>query len=938
MGWQPLDETIRKSDQDPRQYQAIRLDNEMVVLLVSDPQAVKSLSALSVSVGSLQDPLAYPGLAHFLEHMTLMGSQKYPQPDSLAEFLKMHGGSYNASTSLSRTTYYLEVENDALAGAVDRLADALAAPLLDKKYVDRERNAVNAELTMARSRDGMRMAQVSAETINPAHPAAHFAGGNLETLSDKPGQPLLDALHTFRDNGYSAHLMKGVIYSNQPLSKMADMAAKTYGRVARHHVTTTPITQPVVTDAQKGIIIHYVPALPRKALRIEFRIANNSAQFRSKSDELITYMIGNRTADTLADWLQQQGMVEGLQANAESDVTGNSGVLTITANLTDKGLAQRDEVVAAIFSYLSLLRQQGIDERYFAELSHVLALDFRYPSLTRNMDYVAWLADTMTRVPVAHVLDAVNIADRYDPQAIAARLAMMTPQNARIWYISPDEPHNKSAYFVNAPYQVDKITSQTFAHWQQRAEAIHLKLPDLNACIPDDFSLVKTDNASPLPRLIVDKPELQVIYAPTRYFTKEPKADISLLLRNPQAMDSARNQVLFALNDYLASRALDQLRNQAAVGGIFFSTSGNNGLMVNANGFSQRLPSLLSALLREYFSYTPTEEQLAQAKSWYGRMLDSVDDMKAYEQALRPLQVLSQVPWFERQQRRALLPTITLQDVLTYRQQLQTQGRPELLVMGNLSVAQSRTLGQQIQQQLATEGQVSYRRKEVLVERRQQAIFTKKVSGSDSALAAAFVPLHVDEYRSFAASALLGQIVQSWFYNQLRTEEQLGYALFVAPLSVGQQWGLGFILQSSDKQPAFLWQRFQAFFPTAESRLRRMSAAEFAQIQQAVISQMTQAPQTLDEEAARLSKDFNRGNLRFDSRDKVVTQIKLLTASKLADIFHQMVVEPQGMTLLSQVAGSQSGEEAFARLPGGKTWETVSALQQSLPLVQQNNE
>jgi secreted Zn-dependent insulinase-like peptidase len=34
------------------------------------------------------------------------------------------------------------------------------------------------------------------------------------------------------------------------------------------------------------------------------------------------------------------------------------------------------------------------------------------------------------------------------------------------------------------------------------------------------------------------------------------------------------------LNDYLAGIALDQLSNQAAVGGISFSTGANNGLMV----------------------------------------------------------------------------------------------------------------------------------------------------------------------------------------------------------------------------------------------------------------------------------------------------------------------------------------------------------------------
>lgn len=55
-GWQPIQETIRKSDKDNRQYQAIRLDNGMVVLLVSDPQAVKSLSALVVPLGRWKIP------------------------------------------------------------------------------------------------------------------------------------------------------------------------------------------------------------------------------------------------------------------------------------------------------------------------------------------------------------------------------------------------------------------------------------------------------------------------------------------------------------------------------------------------------------------------------------------------------------------------------------------------------------------------------------------------------------------------------------------------------------------------------------------------------------------------------------------------------------------------------------------------------------------
>ncbi|WP_312227804.1 pitrilysin [Pseudescherichia sp.] len=932
-GWQPVQETIRKSDKDTRQYQAIRLDNGMVVLLVNDPQAVKSLSALVVPVGSLQDPEAHPGLAHYLEHMTLMGSSHYPQPDSLAEFLKLHGGSHNASTAPYRTAFYLEVENDALEGAVDRLADAIASPLLDKKYAERERNAVNAELTLARSRDGMRMAQVSAETINPAHPASRFSGGNLETLSDKPGSPVQEALLAFRDKYYSANLMKAVVYSNRPLPELAAIAAKTFGRVPNKALAVPQIDVPVVTDAQKGLILHYVPVMPRKVVRVEFRIDNNTPQFRSKTDELITYLIGNRSPGTLSDWLQQQGLAEGIRADSDPVVNGNSGVLAISATLTDKGLAHRDEVVAAIFSYLQLLREQGVDKRYFDELSHVLDLDFRYPSITRDMDYVEWLADTMIRVPVEHTLDAVNIADRFDAEAVKARLAMMTPQNARIWYISPQEPHNKTAYFVDAPYQVDKISDQTFADWQQKSSAIALKLPELNPYIPDDFTLQKPAKNVSHPELIVDEPTLRVVYMPSRYFASEPKADVSVVLRNPLAMDSAKNQVMFALNDYLAGIALDQLSNQASVGGIGFSTNANNGLMLNANGYTQHLPQLFSDLLAGYFSYTATEDQLAQAKSWYAQMMDSAEKGKAYEQAIMPAQMLSQVPYFQREERRALLPEITLKDVMAYRERLKSNARPEFLIVGNMSEGQAKDLAHKVQDQLAAKGNQWCRNRDVLVDKKQGIIFEKAGSTSDSALAAVFVPPGYDEYSSSAYSAMLGQIIQPWFYNQLRTEEQLGYAVFAFPMSVGRQWGLGFLLQSSDKQPSALWARYQAFFPTAEDRLRKMSAEEFAQIQQAVIAQVTQAPQTLGEEASQISKDFDRGNMRFDSRDKVVAEIKQLTPQKLADFFHQAVVDPQGMAILSQVSGTPSDKSGYVHPEGWKIWDNVSALQRTLPLI-----
>ncbi|MDY2518534.1 insulinase family protein, partial [Salmonella enterica subsp. enterica serovar Typhimurium] len=183
-----------------------------------------------------------------------------------------------------------------------------------------------------------------------------------------------------------------------------------------------------------------------------------------------------------------------------------------------------------------------------------------------------------------------------------------------------------------------------------------------------------------------------------------------------------------------------------------------------------------------YFSYDATEEQLAQAKSWYTQMMDSAEKGKAYEQAIMPVQMISQVPYFSRDERRALLPSITLKEVMAYRNALKTGARPEFLVIGNMSEAQATSLAQDVQKQLAANGSAWCRNKDVVVEKKQSVIFEKAGSSTDSALAAVFVPVGYDEYVSAAYSAMLGQIVQPWFYNQLRTEEQLGYAVFAFPM------------------------------------------------------------------------------------------------------------------------------------------------------------
>ena len=67
-----------------------------------------------------------------------------------------------------------------------------------------------------------------------------------------------------------------------------------------------------------------------KSCALNSVLINNSDQFRSKTDELVTYMIGNRSPGTLSDWLQQQGLARGYSSGFRSGGQRQQRVLAIS--------------------------------------------------------------------------------------------------------------------------------------------------------------------------------------------------------------------------------------------------------------------------------------------------------------------------------------------------------------------------------------------------------------------------------------------------------------------------------------------------------------------------------------------------------------------------------------------------------------------------------
>lgn len=234
---------VAKSPLDDRQYRYLLLPNNLPVLLISDPAADKAAAALDVFAGSAHDPLDRQGLAHFLEHMLFLGTEKYPAPDGFQEFINERGGSRNAYTAFEHTNFYFDIDPQYLAGGLDRFARFFTTPLFERAYVERERHAVHSEYQARLKDEYRRTLDVYRQIMNPQHPLSKFSMGNLSTLSNDDGDDLREDLIDFFQRHYNARTMSLVVLGNASLDQLEAMVKPRFARIPNRHSAASASTE-----------------------------------------------------------------------------------------------------------------------------------------------------------------------------------------------------------------------------------------------------------------------------------------------------------------------------------------------------------------------------------------------------------------------------------------------------------------------------------------------------------------------------------------------------------------------------------------------------------------------------------------------------------------------------------------------------------------------
>ncbi|WP_166114853.1 insulinase family protein [Pseudoalteromonas sp. Z9A5] len=926
-----LSDTLVVSPNDNREYKTLKLANDIEVILVSDPSAEKSAAALSVGVGLLHDPMSQQGMAHYLEHMLFLGTDRYPDTKGYSDFMTKNGGAHNAYTWLDITNYMFKINNDAFDEGLDRFADFFKAPKLYPEYTDKEKNAVNAEWSMRREMDFFGQFKLARKMMGD-HPANRFLIGNLETLGDKEGSSLHKETVDFYNKYYSSNIMKVALISNLSIAEMEQKAQKYFADIKNKNIEKPTVTAKVDFDNAGGKRVFYAPNEDVKQLQLDFTIANNNSEFALKPNRFVAYLLSNEMPGSPAQLLRDKGWVAQLSASAAPNQYGNYGSLNVNVELTDEGMKNRDEIVATIMQYIDLIKKEGVDSKYFNEIRTSLNNQFKFLEKGDEFNYVSSLTQSMQDYPLNHAINAPYYYAKFDADAVNNVLEQLNADTLRIWYVSQQEETDSQLHFYDGKYRISDISEQEIASWKKPSE-FKLALPTVNNLLPENFA-IKTQafKEQKHPELAYDKNGVKVWRQASQKFAEQPKGLVEVYINTQPGLNDIKAEVLYSVWADLYNIQQSQLSTEAAVAGMSVSLAPSNGLVLSMSGFTDKQDVLLKQALTG-LKADETAQAFSQAVDRFKRNLLNQQKQFPYAQAFGEYSKLTRTGGFDTDALIKAADSVSVADLAQLKTATFAQNDLRVFSYGNYNQQDIDAIADELSATLPNNHTHSEfaRSKAWLPQPGETLVLQKDIDVAD--VAVVDMTVHpVAGYKQKAEAAVLQSHFRTVAFDKMRTEEQLAYAVGALARPIEDYSAIGLYIQTPVKGPKEIQARFDKFKKEYAVELDNMSEETFGQLKNSTLVSLKEQPKNLSDEMSPLINDWYRENFTFDSKQKLIDEVEKVTLADIKDYYKQTMLNPNAARLNVQLRGTKFIESDFADLPNQTKITTLDAYYNGIKL------
>ncbi|CDO73578.1 hypothetical protein BN946_scf185014.g48 [Trametes cinnabarina] len=876
------DKPIEKSPQDDREYRVIRLENGLQAMVVHDAKADKAAASLDVAVGHLYDPDDMPGLAHFCEHLLFMGTEQYPKENEYSEYLAKNNGSSNAYTGTSNTNYYFNVATAALPGALSRFAAFFHCPLFAPSCTVRELNAVDSEHKKNLQNDIWRIYQVNKHLSKEGHPWRKFGSGNKESLS-RVGKELKAKGLLVHGNGIASSV------NGSLAATPADSRA------------TSPAPSTLVS-VQTVMSFH--------GLEVSFPMPYLPPYWRRKPAGFLGHFLGHEGPGSLHSYLKQKGWITALSAGPQNLARGFA-MFKVTLYMTPKGFEEYETLINAIFKYISMLRASKFPGWYQRERSLIAATRFRFAEKRRPDDYAVWVAEHMAwPIPRELILSAPQLVEEWDEndpinggeREMREMLDMLRIERSRTVLMAQAEVYERvrgkdlkwdKEPWYGTPYYVERLSEEFVKKANEPNDLKELSLPGPNEFIPTNLDVDKREVAQPAKRpiLIRETPLSSLWHKKDDQFWV-PKAQVIMDIRSPVSNSSARAFVMTRLFADLVTDSLTEFAYDADLAGLSYYFGAHSlGLYVTLSGYNDKLHVLAKHVLERVRNHKVNIDRLEVMKDQAKRDYENFFLGQPYRLSdYYARYMLTEREWTMSELLQEI-PTISTEEMQKHIVSLLDKLNLKMLVVGNMHKDEACRLAEMAEDMLQASSIAASEviERSLVLPSGSNFVWQTAVPNKEEPNSSLTYYMHVGKTtnsRTRASTALLAHILSEPAFNVLRTREQLGYIVSASQwnLTGGGQTGLRVVVQS-ERQPAYLEQRVEAFLREMDEKLQTMSEEEFQEHRTALQKRWREAPKNLGEEVNRYWGHIEQGYLDFYRRDNDANLLDNITREDILALF-----------------------------------------------------
>ncbi|BFM06669.1 insulinase family protein [Halioxenophilus aromaticivorans] len=875
-------EPIITSDVDDREHRYLELDNGLKVLLIHDASADKAAAALDVYTGSADNPADRAGLAHFLEHMLFLGTKKYPESDEYQAFISANGGGHNAYTALEHTNYFFDIRAGALEPALDRFAQFFIAPLFTPEYVTRERNAVDSEYS-ARIKDDMRRSfDALREVVNPEHPAAQFSVGSNETLADRDSDLVRDDLLQFYKTHYSSENMALVVLGRESLDDLQAMVVPRFSQVPRYRLQAKRNAVPMFKPESLPQMLSVVPVKETRSLGLLFPVPLLQPYYRKKPLEYIANLVGHEGQGSILNTLKQQGWAESLSAGSGLDDRYSSSMM-VNISLTKAGWQHREEVIGLFFAGIDQIKRQGLKRWRYKEQQQLAALDFRYQEKQDPQRTVSYLASQLQEYPAPEVYQAGYLYEKFDKSLIKQYLDKIAPDNLFLLVLAPEVKADKTSQYYDTPYAVKSLKGH---QWPSDENLVaQLTLPPRNEFIPKQLALLEAPKNTTAPTLVTS--EESELWYQTDVSYAVPRGLVMIRTMLPAAAQDVQHAAMLAVYERMVEESLNAFSYPATLAGLNFGLSANTrGLDVQVGGYTDKQEHLLEIILSRLTDFEAIAPQFERVKAQVIREWRNANKRPPYAQLYADLSVTMFTPQWSSDDRLAALSEVTLEDMKAFTASLYQDGKAKMLVYGNFDAEQAQRFTAMVDKVLTLPNRWQLPPAKVVKLDTSPERLWLTVEHPDQALIG-YLQGAGDSLTEQAHQMLLQQVLSADFFNDLRTEQQLGYIVFASNVDYKKVPGIAFVVQS----PKASVEQLSTAVATFLADYTMPSDEQLEQHKEALLVELLQKPKNLREQGGLYWDNIVRDQPTFDLQDKLAEAISAINLADFSAYYQSVVIQ-----------------------------------------------